>query len=186
MITNPHFTCAQVLDTLRQSGLNYTLNETPYSVYLTLRKKFIKEHLPTKITQSQDANENTNKGKDTSQLAKLQEAFNVEIVKHNATKHELSEMKSRVEKLHDINEFNTEESKKQHIHQVTLLSNLQYELAQEVDDHAQSERALKKLEERVECIQIELENEVKQKASVLEENNSLVKNWKMQNRPQLT
>ena len=47
MIINPHITCAQVLDTLKKSGLTYTLNETPYSVYLTLRKKFIKEYLHT-------------------------------------------------------------------------------------------------------------------------------------------
>ena len=46
MLTNPHDTCAQIINTLRISGLTYTLNETPYSVYLTLRKKFIKEYTP--------------------------------------------------------------------------------------------------------------------------------------------
>ena len=39
MVINPHVTCAKVLDTLKYSGLTYTLNETPYSVYLTVRNK---------------------------------------------------------------------------------------------------------------------------------------------------
>ena len=44
---DPHATCAQILDALRKSGLTYTLQETPYSVNVTIRKKFIKEYIPT-------------------------------------------------------------------------------------------------------------------------------------------
>ena len=91
MIINPHITCAQVLDTLKKSGLTYTLNETPYSVYLTLRKKFIKEYLHT---GTQHAHGIMKEGGDTTELddnlAKLQEAVATEIQKHNITKHQLS------------------------------------------------------------------------------------------------
>ena len=47
MQTNPHATCATILDNLCSSGLTYKLNETPFSVYLTIRKKFTKDHAPT-------------------------------------------------------------------------------------------------------------------------------------------
>ena len=47
MQATPHNTCATLLDDLRSSGLTYKLNETPYSVYLTIRKKFIKDHTAT-------------------------------------------------------------------------------------------------------------------------------------------
>ena len=174
MIINPHITCAQVLDTLKKSGLTYTLNETPYSVYLTLRKKFIKEYLHT---GTQRAHENIKEDKDTTELednlAKLKEAVATEIQKHYITKHQLSQMEARVEEMHDVNDMNTEESNKQHLRHLAIISDLKNELAQEVDDHAQSESALKKLEEKIESLNLKLDQEMKQKASILEENDSL-------------
>ena len=174
MIINPHITCAQVLDTLKKSGLTYTLNETPYSVYLTLRKKFIKEYLHT---GTQHAHGIMKEGEDTTELednlAKLQEAVATEIQKHNITKHQLSEMEARVEQMHNINDWNTEESNKQHLRHLAIISDLKNELAQEVDDHAQSESALKKLEEKIESLNLKLDQEMKHKASILEENDSL-------------
>ena len=35
------FACGQVLYSLKMSHLNYMVKETPYSVYITVRKKFI-------------------------------------------------------------------------------------------------------------------------------------------------
>ena len=35
--------CEQVLSLLRKTGLNFVSQETPYSVYLTIRKKFAKD-----------------------------------------------------------------------------------------------------------------------------------------------
>ena len=55
------------------------------------------------------------------------------------SKHLLSEMEARVEQIHDINDMITEESNRQHLRHLTLISNLKNELAQEVDDHSQSE-----------------------------------------------
>ena len=73
MLINPHVTCAKVLDILKYSGLTCTPNETPCSVYLTVRKKFTKEYSPTVDC------------KDTvAQL--LQE----EIANHNLTRQELA------------------------------------------------------------------------------------------------
>ena len=34
------FACGKILFGIRQSKLNYVLNETPYSAYITIRKKF--------------------------------------------------------------------------------------------------------------------------------------------------
>ena len=79
MLINPHVTCAKVLDTLTYLGLTYTLNETPCSVYLTIRKK---EYWPSQ----HDSEENTVDCKDTvAQL--LQE----EIANHNLTRQELAQ-----------------------------------------------------------------------------------------------
>ena len=40
---SPDFACGQILFSLKLSKLNYLVKETPYSAYVTIRKKFIKE-----------------------------------------------------------------------------------------------------------------------------------------------
>ena len=42
---SPDFECGKVLYCLKISRLNYVVKETPYSAYITIRKKFIKESL---------------------------------------------------------------------------------------------------------------------------------------------
>ena len=42
MANNPQIFCDIILHSVRASRLTYTLQETPYSLYLTLRKRFIK------------------------------------------------------------------------------------------------------------------------------------------------
>ena len=37
------FACGQILFCLKNSNLNYLVKETPYSAYITIRKKFVKE-----------------------------------------------------------------------------------------------------------------------------------------------
>ena len=39
--TCPHNMCGQILVCLKMSNLNYVVKETPYSAYVTIRKKFI-------------------------------------------------------------------------------------------------------------------------------------------------
>ena len=38
-----NFACGQLLFNLRNSNLNYLVKETPYSAYITIRKKLVKE-----------------------------------------------------------------------------------------------------------------------------------------------
>ena len=43
---NAHETCEEIIKKVCASKLNYTMNQTPYSVYLTIRKKYVKEYEP--------------------------------------------------------------------------------------------------------------------------------------------
>jgi hypothetical protein len=49
--SSPHNACGQILFFLKMSKLNYVVKETPYSAYVTIRKKFIQssEGLPEPI-----------------------------------------------------------------------------------------------------------------------------------------
>ena len=110
MFTNPHDTCAQIINTLRTSGLTYSLKETPYSVYLTLRKKFIKEYTPQPLTQLHRAQVDKASEYENT-ISKLQEALENELAQHNVTKHELAQTEIEAEKLVDhINNINAKES----------------------------------------------------------------------------
>ena len=42
--SSPHNACGQILFSLKMSKLNYVVKETPYSAYVTIRKKFIQSH----------------------------------------------------------------------------------------------------------------------------------------------
>ena len=172
MLTNPHDTCAQIINTLRTSGLTYTLNETPYSVYLTLRKKFLKEYIPQTLNQATNK-QNDPKIDKTSEyentISKLREALNNEIADHNATKNELSHTESEAEKLVEyINKINSKEE-----HSTSMIHTLQIELAEEADGHSKSEHALQQLEGKMENLQLELQEKVNHVARVIEEKEAL-------------
>ena len=150
MLCNPHDTCAEIINNLRISGLTYTLNETPYSVYLTLRKKFTKEFTPriSDETSKTSSDGRVNKHEYETAIAELSEALRNEITQHNSTKNQLSQTNAAVEKL-------------------------QNELAQEVDDHAKSEHTLRQLKSEAENLQLELDKEVKYSTSINEDKESL-------------
>ena len=145
MLITPHNTCAQILDTLRTSGLTYTLNETPYSVYLTVRKKFTKEHTPAQSTQL--ASKLNNNVVDISKYEDILTKLHDEISNHIQTKHELSQREMELSESVDANNANIEDSRIEYFRQRETITKLTEELAQEVNDHAQSETALRKLEE---------------------------------------
>ena len=42
---SPEFASSQIIFNLKASRLNYLVNETPYSVHITIRKKFVKGYL---------------------------------------------------------------------------------------------------------------------------------------------
>ena len=46
MIKNPHLVCERVLNTLKTSGLTYSLSETPFSCNIELRKKYVNNFVP--------------------------------------------------------------------------------------------------------------------------------------------
>ena len=52
---SPEFACGQVLFGLKMSNLNYVVKETPYSVYLTIRKSFVKETFQTQNNKIKDS-----------------------------------------------------------------------------------------------------------------------------------
>ena len=154
MVINPHVTCAKVLDTLKYSGLTYTLNETPYSVYLTVRKKYTKEYSPSQHIDEHD----TVDCKDT--LAKL---LQEEIANHNLTRQELAQKDEQLGRAVDVNNQNIQESREQHFRQVKTIDKLKDDLAQEIDEHNQSEHALRKLEEKIKQLEDRLEKETHDK-----------------------
>ena len=122
MLISAHVTCAQVLDTLKTSGLTYTLNETPYSVYLTVRKKFTKEYTPSLSTQA--TNEQNNNVVDISKYEDILGKLHDEISNHILTKRELSEREEELSQAVDANNLNIEDSKNQHFSQVETISQL--------------------------------------------------------------
>ena len=166
---NPHTTCAQLLDNLRSSGLTFTLNETPYSVYLTVRKKFTKEYSPSNHAPPIGEHE-PSKCAGADVLAQL---LQDEINNHNVTKFELSETDDKLRRSVECNSQNVEEYKKQHLRQIATIAQLTEDLAKEVDEHEQSENELRKLEAKVDTLKNELEDVVKQKEDVVYENESL-------------
>jgi hypothetical protein len=46
MVNPAHYTCSKLLDAIKSSQLDFLLQETPYSVFLTIRKKYIKSFEP--------------------------------------------------------------------------------------------------------------------------------------------
>ena len=41
--TRAHTVCEQMLSILKSSNLNYIVKETPYSAFVTIRKRFVKD-----------------------------------------------------------------------------------------------------------------------------------------------
>ena len=178
MLINPHISCAQVLDKLRESGLTYTLSETPYSVYLTLRKRFTKDHSPSKSATPSPSHHFHKNIFDVSSehedvIAKLQEALDHETSKHKETKHQLTLREAQVLEASDANNLNIDDARKQYQKLTSTINTLEEDLAQEVDDHAQSENALKQLEDKVEKLKDEIKTEAENKADLVEKNKSL-------------
>ena len=149
MRSRPHHLCAQVLDTLRESGLTFNLSETPYSAYITIRKKFIKEYSPSSSSQPLTSSVSSHQA-DTNQLlqenSRLKEMLELEKTQHNHTKLQLSLREGELIQSINVNDQNTEESRKQIRAFNISVANLNGDLAQEINEHAKSEEALRSLE----------------------------------------
>jgi hypothetical protein len=92
MHTGPHITCSKVLDTVRLSGLTYSLTETPYITYISIRKKFTKGYSPnTPSSTSSLTSSSTSSVVDTNLFSNdnKTQAIEIEISNHNHTKNQL-------------------------------------------------------------------------------------------------
>ena len=52
--SSAHFACGQIRFNLKSSNLNYVLKETPFSAYITIRKKLIKSTEAIHIVEKSD------------------------------------------------------------------------------------------------------------------------------------
>ena len=71
MATNLETTCNFLLHTIRTSGLNFSCQETPFSIYVTLRKSFIQSRF-TQTSESKSAHEHLS---NESELTKVKDNF---------------------------------------------------------------------------------------------------------------
>ena len=160
MHTIPSVTCSKVLDTVRLSGLTYSLTETPYSAYLSIRKKFIKGFSPTTPTITSlstssgtfSPSPSTTSSAGLSKISSDTSASDQVKADLNHTKAELSKLKKSYEKL-------ASETRIEHSKLTSAVNKLTEELATEIDDHARSEHALRSLEEKNETVMNELDKQ---------------------------
>ena len=147
MHTSPHITCSKVLDTVRLSGLTYSLTETPYSTYISIRKKFTKGFSPiTPSSTSSLTSSSTSSVVDTNLFSNdnQTQASEIEIANHNHTKNQLLVKEAELSKL------------------TSSITKLTQELSTEIDDHAESEQELRRLEEKCETLSLKLDKQAKE------------------------
>ena len=177
MHTIPQVTCSKVLDTIRLSGLTYSLTETPYSAYLSIRKKFIKGFSPTTSSSTPSntssstislipSSTSTLSSANTNMFSSDTPATNTEIANLN---YQLSVKEAELTKLKKTYEKLVIETKYDHSKLTSSINKLTQELATEIDDHAQSEQALRRLEEKHETVEIELDKVAKENKALKDE-----------------
>ena len=68
--------CMNILEEIRSSNLNFEISETPYSAYISLRKRFVKEFVPNSKSSllSQSVENETLKKEIAEVLAKLEDS----------------------------------------------------------------------------------------------------------------
>ena len=100
---SPDFACGQVLFGLKMSNLNYVVKETPYSVYLTIRKSFVREPVERQSIEIKDSEkalkEEIKELKTNLAIAKF-ELDEIEV-KHESLKEENKRLEETIEDLDD-------------------------------------------------------------------------------------
>ena len=83
--------CNQVLQIIKESNLNFLINETPYSAFVTIRKKFVKcsaeVTLETEVIHEKPARENISNNE-------LDNKFEALVVENNNLKEKLIQLES--------------------------------------------------------------------------------------------
>ena len=117
-----NFACGQILFSLKSSQLNYVLKETPYSAYITIRKKFLKsiEHPENndvnRIMTREEADrdfkehikqvekENTNLRERNTEVERVLALMRIELEEMETKNHDLlntnSDLEDKVEELY--------------------------------------------------------------------------------------
>ena len=128
------FACGQLLFNLKNSQLNYLVKETPYSAYITIRKKLIKsfdkEALEPVASDPIDVNENIKKiERENSRLRER----NIDVEREHALlKIDFEEFEIKFEELKDIND-NLEEKNEELIQENSKLEKLNAVYANNLD-----------------------------------------------------
>jgi hypothetical protein len=143
------------------SGLTYSLTETPYSAYLSMRKKFTKESSSSSSLISSSVKDE-NEPLDTNKSSQTKQTLDREVTNHNHTKYQLSVKEAELSKLAKQYEKIVNEASSEHINLTSSITNLTHELATEIDDHAQSEQAIRRLEEKVDTLHLDLNKQAKE------------------------
>jgi hypothetical protein len=105
---------------------------------------------------------------DTHKLSQTKQTLDIEISNHNHTKYQLSVKEAELTKhLKQYGKI-VNEADNEHNTLTSSINNLTQELATEIDDHAQSEHALRKLEEQLESLQLDHNKQVKENKALKE------------------
>ena len=75
---SPEFACGQVMYNIKMSELNYVVKETPFSMYVTIRKKFLKGSVKNDI-QADITNATIEKEETNEERRKILEKENVAL-----------------------------------------------------------------------------------------------------------
>ena len=97
--------CGQILFGLKMSNLNYMVKETPFSAYITIRKKFLKSYQPefaTPVTSDQK-DDNTKLETDLKQAQKMNAELELKLEKsHDKSESLKKELANALETIEEI------------------------------------------------------------------------------------
>ena len=112
-VISPQNACGQILFSLQMSNLNYVIKETPYSAYITIRKKFARSietvHEPNRVdTKTSDAEKEIlglkERNKDVEcRLALARVDFEEKELKYEALEKEKIKVEDELEKMYRDN-----------------------------------------------------------------------------------
>ena len=110
MVNPAHYTCSQLLDAIKSSQVDFLLQETPQSVFLTMRKKNIKNFKPaSKDELFENVIENLKQENDN-----LRNVVKEITIENQANKNEIIILEKRLEKAEEdmLKHFEKEKNQK--------------------------------------------------------------------------
>ena len=158
MKMDPNTSCEILLNNLRKSNLTFVLQETPYSLYLTIRKKFIKKFAEPSLTENRKteaSNENETLKAELVQAKltckKLKETNKVLENKIKSTEVELVTIREKQKKALDVKQDEIKVLK-------DVIKNSNTEKSSIRDELSQSKKVVKKKEKEIYSLERKVEN----------------------------